>query len=250
MLAGVTAAAFDARAYAALREVLVSGLAAQSVTAADVLIESHNAGSFSVLAEGTVLGVRIATGLENGEQLKAAVVTLGQTTLTSLVRNSGVAALGSATATVVESSFSITKYSLFNSLATVLIVLVIVLGVILLLIGVFLFLTRRKSSGKKSNHNRLGSSSGKSGQRTKHADVKGSKHRYEEEEEKPRKKAKKASRYEDEEEEERPKRKSRKYEDEEEEERPKRKSRKYEDEEEEERPKKKSKKSRKYEDSD
>ena len=69
--------------------------------------------------------------LENGEQLKAAVVTLGQTTLTSLVRNSGVAALGSATATVVESSFSITKYSLFNSLATVLIVLVIVLGVIL-----------------------------------------------------------------------------------------------------------------------
>lgn len=263
-LAGVTASAFDARAYAALREVLVSGLAAQSVTAADVLIESHNAGSFSVLAEGTVLGVRIATGLENGEQLKAAVVTLGQTTLTSLVRNSGVAALGSATATVVESSFSITKYSLFNSLATVLIVLVIVLGVILLLIGVFLFLTRRKSSGKKSNHNRLGSSSGKSGQRTKHADVKGSKHRYEEEEEKPRKKAKKASRYEDEEEEERPKRKSRKYEDEEEEERPKRKSRKYEeeeekpkrksrkyeDEEEEERPKKKSKKSRKYEDSD
>ena len=246
-LAGVTASAFDATAYAALREVLVSGLAAQSVTTADVLIESHNTGTFSVLAEGTVLGVRVATGLENGEALKAAIVTLGQTTLTSLVRNSGVAALGSATATVVESSFTITKYSLFNSLATVLIVLVIVLGVILLLIGVFLFLTRRKS-GKKSNHNRLSSSSGKAGHRTKNAGVKSSKHHYDEEEEEERpKKSKKSRKYEEEEEEERPKKKSRKYEEEEEEERPKRKSRKYEEEEEEEERPKKSKKSRKYE---
>ena len=250
-LAGVTSSSFDAYAYAALRRVLVSGLSAQSVTANDILLESHSAGTFSVLAEGTSLRVRVITGVDNGNNLKDSIVNLGKTTLTSLVRNSGVAALGSATATVVESSFEITKYSLFNSLASVLIVIVIILGVVLLLIGVFLFLARRKSGGKKNSHSRM-ENKNRLGHRTKQANVKGSKHHYEEEEEeeRPRKKSKK-SHYEDEEE--RPKKKSKKsHYEEEEEERPKKKSKasRYEEEEEEERPKKKSKKSKRYDDSE
>ena len=60
-----------------------------------------------------------------------------------MIRCALLAALGSATATVVESSFEITKYSLFNSLASVLIVIVIILGVVLLLIGVFLTFFRK-----------------------------------------------------------------------------------------------------------
>lgn len=263
-LASVTSTSWNAYAYAAVRRVLASGLAAQGVTQSDVMIESYGEGTFSVLATGMSLQVRIATGIDNGDTLKAAILTYASTTLTTALRNSGVAALGMAVPTVVESSFSITKYSLYNSLASTLVILIVIVVILFILVAVFYFLRRGKASdSKKRGHDRLRHTNraGTHVKRTQREEEKPKRknHDYEEaEDERPKRKSynydeeekpKRKSRSYEEEEEERPrKKKSRQYEEEEEERPRKKKSKRYE--EEDEMPRKKKNKSKRYEDSD
>lgn len=232
-LGSVTSAGWNAKAYAAVRRVLATGLASQNVRQSDIMIESYGEGTFSALATGIVLNMRVATGLENGETMKAAITTLTTTTLTTMLRQSGVAALGMATPSVVESSFKITKYSLFNKLASTLVILIVVVVVLAILLGVYFFVRKGGKNDKKHGHDRLRQSN-RAGTRThktlEESSSKKKSKRYEEEEEKPRKK--KSKRYEEEEEEKPRKKKTPRYE------------------EEEEKPRKKKSKSKKYDDSD
>lgn len=250
-LADVASSSWTPYAYAAVRRVLATGLAAQGVTQGDIMIESYGEGSFSVLATGMSLKVRIATGADNSETLIAAIRTFASTTLTTALRTSGVAALGMAVPTVVDSSFNVTKYSLFNSLASTLVILIVILVVLFILVAVFYFLRRRKSGNtKKLGHDRMRQNN-RVGTHTKRSQREEEKpkrrnHGYEEEEdERPKRKSRT---YEDEEERPRKKKSKRYEEEEEEEERPRKKKSKRYEEEEEERPRKK--KSKRYEDSD
>lgn len=225
---------FDAVTYAAVRRVLAEGLTSSGVTENAIVLESHSQGTFSVLATGTVLQVRIRVADENAETMQQAMVNFASTTLTSRLRGSNVATLATATGSVDESSFVITRYTMVNSLVSSLLIIVIVMAVVLVLIGVFYFLHRTQASRKKSGHDRLASSN-RAGTRHRslNEETRHKKHRH----------------YEDDEEEERPRKsKSKHYEDDEEERPRKSKSKHYE--EEEERPRKKSKKSRHYDDSD
>ena len=242
-------ASFDATAYAAVRRVLASGL---GVNEGNVFLESYSAGTFSVLAVGTSIQVRVTTGIDNGENMKNQIIKLCSTTLSSSLRGSNVASLGTAQASCVESSFDIKKYSIMNNVATTLVVIVVIMGVVLIAIGVFFFLNRSKNT--KSHHNKMASDN-RAGKRTKKASIKSKYDDDDDYDEKPKKK--KTKKYDDDsEEEERPKKKkSKKYDDDDyEEEKPKKKKSKkvdYDDDDDyEEKPKKKSKKSKKYDDSD
>ena len=268
-LEGVTS--FDPAAYAAVRRVLAAGLTSSGVVESGIVLESHSAESFSVMAAGTAVRTRIRVSEENVDGLQSAVKNFAKTTLTTQLRMSDVASLATATASVDENSFEVTNYTLLNSLVGTLLTIVIIMAVVLILIAV-LFYMRRMSASKKGGHDRFTNShsSGRHG-KSQYEERSKKSRRYEdddyEEEKLKRKSSKKSKHYDDEEEEEeeRPKKKSSKksrrtdYEEEEEEERPKKKksSKKsrqtdYEEEEEEERPKKKksSKKSKHYEDSD
>ena len=267
-LEGVTS--FDPAAYAAVRRVLAAGLTSSGVVESGIVLESHSAESFSVMAAGTAVRTRIRVSEENVDGLQSAVKNFAKTTLTTQLRMSDVASLATATASVDENSFEVTNYTLLNSLVGTLLTIVIIMAVVLILIAV-LFYMRRMSASKKGGHDRFTNShsSGRHG-KSQYEERSKKSRRYEdddyEEEKLKRKSSKKSKHYDDEEEEEeeRPKKKSSKKskhyeeEDEEEEERPKKKSSKksrktdYEEEEEEERPKKKksSKKSKHYEDSD
>ena len=216
-LSGVTTTGWTPYAYAAVRRVMANAL---NVAEEDVMIEAAS--------EGMVLKMRVATGLELGEDMKASIIQLVATTLTTQLRNSGVAGLGMASPSVDEGSFTITKYSLFNSAASTLVILIVILGVLLILAVVFSFMRRGKGgNSKKRGHDRMRENN-RGGTRSKHRSYD------DEEDELPRKKKSKKH-YEEEEEEEAPRKK---------------KSKKHYEEEEEEAPRKKKSKSKRYADSD
>ena len=162
-LEGVTS--FDPAAYAAVRRVLARGLSSLGVVEAGILLESHSAETFSVLAAGTAVTTRIRVEEANVEALQTAVTNLASSTLTSQLRASEVASLATATASLDEGSFEVVNYTMLNGLVSTLLTIVIIMAVVLILIAV-LFYMRRITAGKKNGHDRLASSHG-AGRRSK-----------------------------------------------------------------------------------